>query len=71
MAKNNKTNTTESVKTPRNFDRPMSLLMLFVVASIAYSTYVVYFGTIGIVPKIMLVPQALFAAIVAIHKFTK
>jgi hypothetical protein len=45
------------------------ILMAFVVLSIAYSTYVVAFGTIGLTPKLMLAPQAIFAAVVLLYKF--
>ncbi len=47
------------------------ILMLFVIASIAYSTYMVALGTQGIVPKVMLVPQVSFSIIVALYKFSK
>lgn len=47
------------------------ILMLFVFGSIAYSTYIVAMGVEGYIPKLMLVPQALFALIVAIYKFSK
>lgn len=43
--------------------------MLFVVLSIGFSSYMVYFGTDNIVAKVMLIPQVAFAAIVAIYKF--
>ena len=49
----------------------VGLLQLFVLASIAYSTYIVYLGTTGYAPKVMLIPQALWAGILAIQKFTK
>lgn len=49
----------------------IGLLLLIVVISIAYSTYVVWFGTTGLAPKIMLVPQTIFAAAVLIWKFNK
>lgn len=64
-------NNTKTEKKSKDFSAMYGLLMLFVVASIAFSTYVVYAGTIGIVPKVMLVPQALFAALVAIRQFIK
>lgn len=47
------------------------IVMAFVVASISYSTYVVYFGTTGIVPKALLIPQAVFATVLVIYKFAK
>jgi hypothetical protein len=46
------------------------ILSLFVLVSIAYSTYMVAVGTDGVAPKVMLVPQALFAACLAIYKFS-
>ena len=49
----------------------IGLLMLLVVLSIAYSTYVVWFGTTGLVPKVMLAPQIVFAAVILIKKFNK
>lgn len=49
----------------------IGLLLLIVVISIAYSTYVVWFGTTGLAAKIMLVPQTIFAAVVLIWKFNK
>ncbi len=71
MRSSNKINTNDKAKKVRNFTPVLSLLMLLVVVSIAFSSYVVYFGTSGLIPKIMLVPQALFAATIAISKFTK
>lgn len=47
------------------------LLQMFVVVSIVYSTYVVTLGTTGVEPKVMLVPQALYAAFLVIQKFSK
>lgn len=47
------------------------IAMLFVLASIVFSTFVVYTGTTGIEYKVLLIPQALFAAIIAIKQFTK
>lgn len=43
--------------------------MLFVVGSIAFSSYMVYFGSDNLMAKIMIAPQVLFAAGVAIYKF--
>lgn len=47
------------------------ILVLFVIASIAYSTYMVALGTQGLTPKVMLIPQTAFAVIVALYKFSK
>ena len=67
--KQNKTNEAPKGKN-KNFN-VLGLLQLFVLASIAYSTYVVYLGTDGIAPKVMLIPQALWATLLAVQKFTK
>mgnify|MGYP006359308225 CR=1 FL=1 len=61
----------EGVKTPRDFSKLTGMLQLFVLASIGYSTYIVFLGTDGIAPKVMLIPQAVFAVVLAIQKFTK
>lgn len=68
--KQNKTNEATKAKKNINFNL-VGLLQLFVLASIAYSTYVVYLGTDGIAPKVMLIPQALWATLLAVQKFTK
>lgn len=43
--------------------------MLFVVLSIGFSSYMVYFGTDNLVAKVMLIPQIAFAAGIAIYAF--
>lgn len=43
--------------------------MLFVIGSIAFSSYMVYFGTDNAVAKLIILPQVIFAAGVAIYKF--
>lgn len=43
--------------------------MLFVVLSIGFSSYMVYFGSDNLVAKVMLIPQVAFAAGVAIYAF--
>lgn len=48
----------------------LSVFMLLVVISIVYSSYVVAFGTENLTPKVMIVPQALYVAIILIKKFT-
>jgi len=47
------------------------IAMLFVLASIVFSSFVVYNGTTGIEYKVLLIPQMLFAAVIAIKQFTK
>jgi hypothetical protein len=49
----------------------VGLLQIFVVVSIAYSTYIVALGTQGYAPKIMLVPQTLYAGLLFVNKFSK
>lgn len=58
-------------KKQRNFTGVVGILLLFVVASIGYSTYVVYFGTEGVAPKLMLIPQAVFAVVELVKRFSK
>lgn len=79
MFTKNKTNTdaaaTPAKKGAKNSNNKrngiLGLLMLLVVLSIAYSSYVVWFGTTGLAAKIMLAPQMIFAAAVLIWKFNK
>lgn len=47
------------------------LALAFVVASIAFSSYVVCAGTSGLLPKALLIPQMVFAATVLLYKFAK
>lgn len=47
------------------------IIMAFVIASIGYSTFIVYMGTSGLTPKLMLIPQAVFAGLVVLYKFGK
>lgn len=76
---NKKTNTSKEAAAPKKAAKNsndkangiIGLLMLLVVLSIAYSTYVVWFGTTGLVPKVLLAPQLIFAAVVLIKKFNK
>lgn len=49
----------------------ISIGMLLVVISIAYSTYRILTGTNDIVAWAMLIPQALFAAYVLVKQFIK
>lgn len=54
----------------RNFGHRAAWLgMLFVVLSIGFSSYMVYFGTDNLVAKVVLIPQIAFAAGVAIYAF--
>lgn len=50
---------------------PFGILILFVCISIAYANYVVYFGTTGLIPKIMLIPSTLFVGLFLVIKATK
>lgn len=72
---NNKKTSTKEDKQPLSVHKALGgfggVFMAFVVASVAYSTYVVYAGTTGLAPKLMLIPQALFAGIIVLYKFAK
>ncbi len=69
MAKDNKTN--KSSKSKKFQSNIIGLLLLLAVASIGYSTTVIIMGTTGIVPVIMIVPQAILGVLILIWKFTK
>lgn len=58
-----------SPKGNSKYDSMIGMLQVFVVVSIAYSTYIVALGTEGYIPKAMLVPQALYAGLLVICKF--
>jgi len=58
-------------KAPKDYKKFKGMIQLFVLVSVSYSTYIVFLGTSGITPKVMLIPQALYATFVAINKFTK
>lgn len=47
------------------------ILMLFVVVSIMYANYVVFFGTEGLIPKLMLIPSTIFVAGFLVYKAAK
>jgi len=49
----------------------ISIVMLLVVISIAYSTYRILTGTDDLVAWVMIIPQALFAAFVLVKQFIK
>ena len=65
-----KTKSTEP-KAPRNYSKVTGVAMLLVIASIAFSSYIVIMGVEQLVPKLMLAPQIMFAAIEAVKRFTK
>lgn len=73
----NKNNTKKSEKdsnkkSKKNYKNGIiGILQLFAVASIAYSTIVIGIGTEGVVPLIMVTPQAILAVVIAINKFVK
>lgn len=58
-------------KAPKDYKKFKGMIQLFVLVSVSYSTYIVFLGTNGITPKVMLIPQALYVTFVAINKFTK
>lgn len=74
MANKNNTKKAE-VKTPKKSSRNykngiIGVMQLFAVASIAYSTVVIVIGTEGYIPLIMVAPQALLGATIAVKKFS-
>lgn len=74
MAKE-KNNSTE-VKTPKKSkavskNAIIGIMQLFAVASIAYSTVVIALGTEGVLPLVLVAPQAILAVAIAINKFSK
>jgi hypothetical protein len=69
-----KETSTKSVKTARAgipVHGAAGLLFLFVVISIGYANYVVFFGTHDLVSKIMLIPSTLFALAFLVYKAVK
>lgn len=50
---------------------PAGIALLFVCVSIGYANYVVFFGTVGLVPKIMLIPSTAFVALFLVIKAAK
>lgn len=74
MSEKNNTNKTTTKPAKKGSDKRnaiIGMLLLLVVISVSYSSYVVYFGTTGLVPKIMLAPQVIFAVVVLVWKFNK
>lgn len=74
MAKEN--NKSTEVKTPKKSKKNykngiMGIMQLFAVASIAYSTVVIALGTEGVLPLVLVAPQAILAVAIAINKFSK
>jgi len=73
MSKQDKTTNTKApkIKKARNYNGIIGVLLLFVVASIAYTTTVIAMGTEGYVPLILAAPQAIFGVVVLFKQFTK
>lgn len=70
--KSSKNNSAE-VQTNRGIPihKGWGVLMLFVCVSVAYANYVVFMGTDGYIPKVMLIPSTLFVAAFLVHKAAK
>lgn len=60
-----------AVRTGIPVHKGYGVLMLFVVVSILYANYVVFFGTEGLIPKLMLVPSTLFVGGFLVYKALK
>lgn len=72
MKTNKKDTKVKAPKKPKNYKNSiMGIMQLFAVASIAYSTIVIAIGTEGVVPLILVAPQAILAVCIAINKFAK
>lgn len=72
IKKNNKAEVKTPKKSSGKFKNSIiGVMQLFAVASIAYSTVVIAIGTEGVVPLVMVAPQAVLAVVIAINKFTK
>lgn len=79
MAKQNqpeKSGSTDAValdKTNRGLPvhKGWGVLMLFVCVSVGYANYVVFMGTQGYVPKVMLIPSTVFVAAFLVYKAAK
>ncbi len=61
----------KSVNTGMPIHKGWGIAILFVCASIAYANYVVFFGTTGMIPKIMLIPSTIFVAVFLVIKAAK
>jgi hypothetical protein len=64
---------TEEKKTKKNKFKNyiIGIATLFVIASIIYTTVVIWLGTQGLIPKLLTAPQAIFAFIALMKRFTK
>lgn len=71
---NKEVKTSEKKKTVNNgmpMHKGWGVAMLFVCVSIGYANYVVFFGTTGLIPKIMLIPSTAFVAVFLVIKSAK
>lgn len=72
MSNNKNKEAKTSKKSNKNYKSgTIGIMLLFAVASIAYSTVVIAIGTEGIVPLIMVAPQALLGTAILVKKFSK
>lgn len=75
MTNKNNNKTTEvkaSKKSNKNTKSAIiGIMLLFAVASIAYSTVVIAIGTEGYIPLVMVAPQAILAVVILVNKFVK
>lgn len=74
MAKTtNKNEATNKPQKPKKNYRNgiIGVMQLFAVVSICYSTATIVLGTEGVVPIVMVTPQAILAVVIAINKFVK
>lgn len=71
MAKQTKSQEPKAPKNKKDYTKLTGMLELFVVASIAFSSYVVIMGVQSLTPRLLLVPQILWAAYQLVKRFTK
>lgn len=71
MSKKTIINNNQSDKNKELFGGIMGLWLLLVTISIAYSSFVIWTGLEGIIPKIMIAPMALYGATIMVKRFIK
>jgi hypothetical protein len=65
-----KSNQTQTKKKGRIGSYIIGIATLFVISSIIYTTVVVVMGTEGLIPKLLTIPQAIYAFIILMKRFT-
>jgi hypothetical protein len=71
MANKIKSQEPKAPKIKKDYTKLTGMLELFVVSSVAFSSYVVIMGVQSMTPRLLLAPQILWAAIQLVKRFTK